>query len=196
MGRDDRHRCTGSVVSVCLPMSKTQPCAYSRIGSLDPLGPPGQQDPHAPTQDIPLTSTSFQPALDLILQDLPGGLVLPPLLILGEQGGRELETVRDNVRSAFLEDGRVLQRTGEFRAEGVGIGVRVDLLRAEQISLSVQRLVVESKQTRRTIFSQSRLNSMMLGVKTTLGVPGQSRITEGSFCATSPTILISHPDSC
>lgn len=32
-----------------------------------------------------------------------------------------------------------------------------------------------------TIFSHNRLNSMMFGVKTTRGVPGQSRMTEGSF---------------
>ena len=39
----------------------------------------------------------------------------------------------------------------------------------------------------RTIFSQRRLNSMILGVSTTLGVPGQSIMTDGSFYTPATT---------
>jgi len=69
----------------------------SLISPLDPFGTPSQQHPDASTQDISLPTASFQPTLDLVLQDLPGRLVFPALLTLGEQGGRQLQTVRDNV---------------------------------------------------------------------------------------------------
>ena len=62
----------------------------SLISPLDPFGTPSQQHPDASTQDISLPTTSFQPTLDLVLQDLPGRLVLLALLTLGEQGGRQL----------------------------------------------------------------------------------------------------------
>jgi hypothetical protein len=95
------------------------------VDTLDPFPSPRQQDSNTPTQNISLSTTPLQPTLDLALQDIHD----PIRLHIGwEEGGRDGETVRDDIGGAFLEDGCVFEGTGEEGAEGVGGCFGVDSL--------------------------------------------------------------------